>query len=746
VQIWQSIRRLPWIRAGGLRLWRAVGGMLRRRQESPRAAGDAAMAGFASEARRRYARIETAMNSVAQGIVIFDEQRRVVFCNERYREMFGLTEAQVRPGSSVAGLIEHRLKLGRNIAQDREAYIRERMTGPVKPDNAIHHYADGRVIAYSVRPLPGGGGIAMHEDVTERERLHATLRVKNKRLREQEDRLRLRNMLFDAALNTMSEGLSMFDTEHRLLVCNESYKRLYRIPPELCVPGTPLKEILEHRMGKDGVSAGQDEATTREIMAFAFQKNSGTKIWDLRDGRSILIKREQIPEGGWVATHEDITEQRRASMRLAHMAHHDALTGLPNRAMLREELTAALARCGEQAPVAALCLDLDHFKEVNDTLGHSAGDELLKQVARRLRGCVRQNDIVARMGGDEFAILQTGGSQPADSILLASRIVNAVKEPYEVEGQQVVTAASIGIAFAPAHGADPDQVLRSADLALYAAKSSGRSAYAVFEPRMSERVHARRQLGLDLRRAIQDGEFVLYYQPFLDVNTNEVVGAEALLRWRHPERGMVSPAEFVPLAEETGLIVPIGEWALRRACVEAASWPSHIKVAVNLSAVQFRSSGLVPSIVSALSASGLPPQRLELEITETVLLQDTEAVFATLHQIRGLGVAISLDDFGTGYSSLSYLQCFPFDKIKVDRSFIQGLGQTHGRSSLAILRAVAYLGFSLGMITIAEGVETEEQLAEVRTEGFHQAQGYLVSTPKPAEEFARHFARRPSAA
>jgi diguanylate cyclase (GGDEF)-like protein len=378
------------------------------------------------------------------------------------------------------------------------------------------------------------------------------------------------------------------------------------------------------------------------------------------------------------------------------------------------------------------CLDLDHFKSVNDTLGHPVGDLLLKAVAERLGRCVGEDALVARLGGDEFAVIQPIAAGPNEAGELASRLIAAVAAPYEVQGNEVVIGASIGIALAPDDGETADVLLRNADMALYRAKAEGRGTSHFFESEMDRRIQARRSLELDLRKAFVNGEFELYYQPLVNLGSNAVTGFEALLRWRHPERGMVSPVEFIPLAEEIGLIVPLGEWVLRQACMQAASWPGDVKVAVNLSPAQFRSRGVVQAVISALAHSGLRPQRLELEITESVLLGETEANLATLHQLREIGTRISMDDFGTGYSSLSYLRSFPFDKIKIDRSFVRELVQRP--DCVAIVRAVTGLGASLGIATTAEGVETPEQLERLRREGCTEVQGYLFSPPRPAAE------------
>ena len=431
----------------------------------------------------------------------------------------------------------------------------------------------------------------------------------------------------------------------------------------------------------------------------------------------------------------DVTERKQAEARIAYMAHHDALTLLPNRVLFHERLDEALARVRRHGESLAVhCLDLDHFKGVNDTLGHPIGDDLLKAVAQRLGACLRDSDLVARLGGDEFAIVQSPLRDPNEASALANALIETVSRPYEVRGHEVVVGASIGIALAPADGEAPDALLRNADMALYRAKAEGRGTAHFFEPEMDRRIQARRILELDLRKAFAHGEFELYYQPLINLSSNEVSGFEALLRWRHPERGMVAPAEFIPLAEEIGLIVPLGEWVLRKACSEAVKWPSELKIAVNLSPAQFRSRGVVQAVLTALAYSGLPADRLELEITESVLLGETDVNLATLHQLREIGVRISMDDFGTGYSSLSYLRCFPFDKIKIDRSFVRDLSERP--DCLAIIRAVAGLGISLGIATTAEGVETQEQLDRLRAEGCTEVQGYLFSPPRPATELA----------
>jgi diguanylate cyclase (GGDEF)-like protein len=359
-----------------------------------------------------------------------------------------------------------------------------------------------------------------------------------------------------------------------------------------------------------------------------------------------------MADGGWVVTHEDITERLLAEEKIKHLAHYDALTDLPNRVTFYERMETALSRQRRSEFVAVLSLDLDRFKCVNDTLGHPVGDLLLQAAADRMRSCVRSEDMVARLGGDEFAIVQVSSTQTSDVSALATRLIEVVGAPYDLDGHQVNVGASVGIAIALTDGDKPDQLMKSADLALYRAKADGGGDYRFFEVEMDARMQARRALELDLRKAIVNGEFELYYQPIIDVKTRQITSCEALLRWHHPERGMVLPLEFIPVAENTGLIVPLGEWVLRQACAQAVRWPKHVTIAVNLSPAQFKSRNLVPTVVNALAASGLPAARLELEITEMVLVQDNDGAFAILYQLRNLGIRIAMDDFGTGYSSL----------------------------------------------------------------------------------------------
>ena len=547
------------------------------------------------------------------------------------------------------------------------------------------------------------------------------------------DQAELERERLDAAVSNMPIGLCMFDSMQRLIISNKQYAEIYGMPPELTKPGTSLREILEDRIRAGIFNATDPERILQNLIKQVTGERSSLNLIELKDGRTLSIAHQAMAGGGWVATHEDVTERRQAEARIRHMSRHDALTDLPNRIMFKERLEDALKRVPRGESIAVLCLDLDNFKSVNDTLGHPIGDVLLESVAERLRASVRENDTIARLGGDEFAMVQVGAEQPAGATALAQRVIEALSTPYDIEGHQVVIGASVGIAVAPLDGSDADQLQKNGDMALYRAKSEGRGTYRFFETEMDARMQTRRALELDLRKAVLRDEFELYYQPLVDLHTNEITTLEALLRWHHPTRGLVPPIEFIPLAEEIGLIVPIGEWVLRRACLAAMSWPgNNIRVAVNLSPVQFKSKRLLESVVNALAVSKLPANRLELEITEGVLLMEHASTLATLHQLRALGARIAMDDFGTGYSSLSYLRSFPFDKIKIDRSFISNI--TTEQNSVAIVRAVTGLSASLGMATTAEGVETREQLDRVRAEGCTEVQGFLLSAAKPADE------------
>jgi diguanylate cyclase (GGDEF)-like protein len=542
--------------------------------------------------------------------------------------------------------------------------------------------------------------------------------------------------LLHVVLDNMSQAVLLFDADQRLLTCNKRYIEMYGLTSDSLKPGCTLRDLLELRKQAGTFSGDAADYIARLTESIAGRK-AFTSTTKLDDGRIILLVSKPVMGGGWLATHEDITERQYAEERIGHMARHDALTDLPNRILLRERLEHELKRVKRGEALAVLCLDLDQFKSVNDTLGHPIGDELLKLVADRLRGCTREPDTIARLGGDEFAIIMTQIQQPADAATLSRRIRDSIIRPYQIDGHQIVTDISIGISMSPVDGIEPDSLLKNADMALYGAKADGRGTYRFFELEMDTRMKERRDLEMDLRKALANHEFELHYQPLVNLQTNEITAFEALLRWQHPKRGMISPAQFIPIAEETGLIVPIGEWVLNTACEETVKWPDHVKVAVNLSPSQLTNRNLVDTVRKALANSGMDARKLQLEITETVLLQNTFATLSTLHELRKLGVQIALDDFGTGYSSLSYLRSFPFDKIKIDQSFIQDM--SNGAEPLAIVHAVAGLARCLNMISTAEGVETQQQLETLQTMGCTEMQGYLFSRARPAAEVGQFF-------
>ena len=545
---------------------------------------------------------------------------------------------------------------------------------------------------------------------------------------EADERLAAVHRNLKIALTYMSQGLALYDAKGMLILANRRLCEMFGVPCEQVRIGMSIVEV----MGAIGFSKRRAQRLEARIHAVPPDGQMDQTFEEIGDVHVVSIATRPMPDGGWVTTFEDVTERRRAEMQLAFMAHHDALTGLPNRTFFHERLQQATTQAKRGVPFVLMSLDMNGFKSVNDTLGHAAGDDLLRTVAQRLRACVRESDTVARLGGDEFAIIQTGPREDGDAVVLAKRLILALGQPYLLHGQQVTSGCSVGMVMAPKDGSEADGLLKKADMALYRAKEDEALAYSFLKPELDIRLETRRTLERDLRQAMLRDELRLHYQPLVDAQTSEVTSYEALVRWQHPTRGTVSPADFIPLAEESGLIVAIGEWVVRTACEEAATWAKEVKVAVNLSPAQFKSGRLPEMIAEALSFSGLSANRLELEITETVLLQNSEATLKALHRLRDLGVRIALDDFGTGYSSLSYLPSFPFDKLKIDRSFVQDLPESH--SSRAIVKAIAALGASFNMAITAEGVERLDQMEYLRGEGCNELQGFYLSRPTPREE------------
>lgn len=661
-----------------------------------------------------------------QGIYVHRDWK-IQFANQALADIFGYAgPEEILALESAEGFY---------APQERDricAYLAARKDGRPAPElyEAACLRRDGTPIwaEFRVKKIEWLGSTAMQcvvIDITNRKRA--------------EDALKDQNALFTAALDNMSQGLCMFDAEQRLVVSNRRYGEMYHLPPEFMQPGVTLSEIVQRRID-NGIYAGNNpKSYAEERQAWVSSHEPGFKTQTLSDGRTMTIARQPLEGGGWLTTHTDITELHRIEAQLAHLAHHDALTDLPNRVLLRQRIEELMPLSRRGRRFALLCLDLDHFKGVNDTLGHPAGDRLLIAVAERLRAGVRETDTVARLGGDEFAILQTSEDQPKDAAGLGARVCELLAAPFDLDGQQVVIGTSVGISIAPHDGADPDQLFTCADMALYRSKHEGRGIYRFFEAAMDAEIQSRRRLEMDLRTAFERDEFSLMYQPVLDLVTGQISACEALLRWHHAERGYVSPDEFIPAAEEIGLIGPLGEWVIRRACMDAAGWPPEVGIAVNLSPAQFRSDNLARTVFSALATSGLAATRLELEITESVMLQENAATLEMLHELKKMGVSIVLDDFGTGYASLSYLRSFPFDKIKIDGSFVRDTSESEHAS--AIVRAVASLSTSLGMRATAEGVETAQQRDMVRSAGYREMQGYLFSPPLPKEKLLELFTR-----
>ena len=675
------------------------------------------------------------IDHASNGICVFDAHQRVIVCNDQFLRIYGYDRTFIRPGVSFRNIIGHANKLAIYSEPDFERLHEElhALFGQQKKTHRFH-LSDGRVVEMRVLPVEAGGWLSEHEDVTRQVRY--------------EQALQDRNQLLDAALDHMAHGLCAYDADLRLIVVNRRYLELYGLTPDDARPGTPLIELMRCSISRGVHNPGSNaEKMLAEYTERLIENKEPAIVRHLADGRVVAVRHRPMTGGGWVGTYEDITERYRAEESIAHMARHDALTDLPNRLMFREKMAEGLARVVEKnEAMVVMCFDLDNFKAINDSLGHPFGDKLLQAMAERLSGIVGKGDTLARLGGDEFAVLHpTSNGQNAEK--LARRLISATISPFLIDGQEINSSICIGIAIAPKNGSTGDQLMKCADLALYRAKAQGRSTLRFFDPEMDKQMQARRALEVDLRKALAAGEFHLVFQPQINLATNKIVCMETLVRWTHPERGPVSPAEFIPVAEETGLIAPLGEWVLRQACAEAAQWPAAIRVAVNLSPVQFRNRNLVSMITHALAAARLPAARLEIEITEAMLMQKDEAIVTMLHQLRTLGVRIAMDDFGTGYSSLSYLRSFPFDKIKIDQSFVSDVELSS--DSAAIVQTIAALGAALGITTTAEGIETVEQLKLVKLAGCIEGQGFLIGRPAKAEDIRgllHRFQRAESAA
>jgi diguanylate cyclase (GGDEF)-like protein len=669
--------------------------------------------------------LDAAVENIPYGFCVWTPDFHLLMWNRRYLDCYGFSRAQIRPGMSLLDLATYAASLAtfddtpaQFVARYRQQLLDHRDGQRSKFREKL---GSDRVIERSALFSPGLGWIITHEDVTDTVKRSDTMQRRKAELERQNYRL-------EAAVNNISQGLCMYDPQGRLVICNQPYQRIYGLPEQYLKPGTKLEDILAYLFDQ-GMSAGENRESYVQWRRDVIRRGVYGKSVHELNGRIIMMQHHPMKDGGWVSTHEDVTEQRQTEARMHHLARHDALTDLPNRIQFLEEMGAmemAIAR-GERA--AVLWIDIDHFKAINDTLGHAMGDAVLKQVSARLWGTTRETDVLARLSGDEFSLLLKPIDGPREAAFVAERIVKAIGAPFTVAGQQIMIGASVGVALAPGDGTTADALMKNADLACYRAKSDGRSTYHFFEPGMDAALQRRRSIEAGLRTALVHNELRLAFQPLVGLPENRVTCFEALLRWEHAERGAISPVEFIPVAEETGLIQPIGEWVLGEACRAAVGWPGEVRVAVNMSPVQFRNPRLFATVQAAIAEARLSPNRLEIEITESLLLTDSDQTLETLHRLRDLGVRIALDDFGTGYSSLSYLRRFPFDKIKIDRSFMRDL--TRKGDSLAIIKAIIGLGHSLGMELVAEGVETEEQLNAVREQGCNEVQGFYFSPPMP---------------
>ena len=669
----------------------------------------AMMAREVSQRQSAQARLLDAMESSHEGIVVVDRDGRVILANQQALSALEWTDpaGEAQPGRPVTGMAW--------------ALLSAALPDPEAQGNV--EMPSGRWLNISRSTTREGGFIALMTDITA--------------MKEQAERLEATNLRLDTALDNMSHGLCLFDAEGRLAVVNARYFEIFRLPPSSVQPGITVRELIAVRVAYGNHPGTSVDELVLQKMIRVERRGATSFTVSIANGRVLSVSLRPAPNGGWAATYEDVTERRLAEEQVAFMARHDALTRLPNRMLFAERMEQAIARLEDDFGFAVFCLDLDRFKEVNDTWGHAVGDALLRAVSDRLRACVHPSDTICRLGGDEFAIIHTSSHARQQLIDFARRIIEVTSRPYDLEGCRATVGISVGIAVAPTDGRTADMLIRNADTALYRAKSDGRGAWRFFEPEMDVRLRERRLLGQDLQQALTRSEFELRFQPVFDLRRQRICAFEALLTWRHATRGLVPPSEFIPLAEELGFIVPLGKWVLQRACREATRWPDHVTIAVNVSSAQFRAE-LVQTVMEALQSTGCPARRLDIEITESVLLSKSPATLATVQALRAMGVRISLDDFGTGYSSLSYLGNFPIDQIKIDQSFIRNVSES---GSIAIVRAIIGLAVSLQMRVVAEGVETHEQLEWLRNERCDEVQGFLLGRPVPAVDLPEVLAR-----
>ncbi|CAO4165027.1 bifunctional diguanylate cyclase/phosphodiesterase [Methylorubrum populi] len=664
--------------------------------------------------------MRTTLEAMDQGLVMVGADRRIRFLNQRARDLLGLPESVLHEGASWAAVRRFQVERGefRQVPTGLREWLERGRSLPSCLDYERTR-PDGTVLEVRLVPLPSGGLVFTYTDLTARRRSEAALRSVEADYQS----------LFQNAVI----GVYRARLDGSIVQANRALARLHGYDADrgLFVPTSGFSHDWYAEPGRHEafLTLLRQKGHVEDFVSEVRRHAGGERIWV---SETAWVVRD--PEGKPICfegTVADATERKRTQALIEHMARHDTLTGLPNRRLFQAVLTGEIRNAQRDGGwVAVLCCDLDRFKAVNDTFGHPAGDALLRVVAQRFKEVLREGDLVARLGGDEFAVILPGGDDPGCIAAVARRLIQLIERPINLDGRATTVGVSIGIAVGPRDGGCADTLFKNADIALYRAKDSGRNTFRFYESGMDQAVATRNLLEIDLRNAIRYGGFAMHYQPIVELAGRAVRGFEALLRWEHPVRGPVSPSEFIPLAEETGLITQLGAWALNEACGEAAAWPGDLRVAVNVSAVQFLKTGLEQTVMRALAASGLPAERLELEITESVLMQDSDSVIECLHRLRSMGVRIALDDFGTGYSSLSYLCRFPFDKIKIDRSFIRDIDEP---VAAAVVRAVVGLGEHLSATVTAEGVETEEQLERIRSKGCTEAQGFLLGRPKSAE-------------
>ncbi|MCK9908560.1 EAL domain-containing protein [Microbacteriaceae bacterium K1510] len=671
--------------------------------------------------------LDGALNSTIQGLCMFDADDRLVLWNQRYIEMYHINPRNVRRGSTIRDVLEARRAAG-TFPLDIEAYVKERKAvldsgGTMTLTTEI---ADGRFTTVTYHTMAGGGWVAMHEDVTERVRAERALEHTR--------------AFLDTIIENMPSPLIVKDVPSlRYILVNRAAEHYFGVSRSEIL-GKTVRDLIPDRA--EMIEAQDRRLIETEKPVFLDEHAVVTPANGTR-----IVTATRLPVEGprrkpqyLISLITDLTERKQDEQQLAHLAHHDPLTDLPNRFAFSDCIVATLDRArAADAPFAVLCIDLDRFKAINDVFGHATGDTLLREVARRLE-LVSEGAFLARIGGDEFAIITPTGAQPEGADTLTRRLQAAFVHDIDIGGHAVRVSFTMGVAIFPNDGADAATLMANAEAALFRAKGEARGSVRFFEVAMDTALRQKRALQQDLSTAIAHGEMALHYQPQAEIN-GRITGFEALVRWHHPRLGLVPPITFIPLAEESGAIVALGEWILRAACREAAAWPRPLRIGVNLSPVQFHHGDLPQLVHQVLLETGLPPERLELEITEGVLIGDFERALSVLRRLKNLGVRIAMDDFGTGYSSLSYLQSFPFDKIKIDRAFIANLGRSE--QAAAIVRSVIALGRGLSLPVLAEGVETEAQLDFLASEGCDEVQGYFIGMPKPIGDYADTIGRVP---